>query len=364
MSDKADIDKILAEINKKVGGLVIGRGSDPEIMEKIDYAKLSTLITQLDHYLGGGIPVGKNTLLSGPWSSGKTTLSLQIACHYLQENPEMYVLVVDSEGSWDKVWIEKHGGDLSRFLFIEPGVMEDQMDAAVHIANELGDLIGIAIVDSVGGLVPRIEYQGKKKTASKDRDDLKEFSISQDNMAAAARKLGQFLRVWNVHSTKHEIATIIITHVYADLNSQHGGMKAKGGNAMEHSAHVHIKMYSMRDKQAFEEDILCSDGEVRKVQTGFWSNMIIEKCRQAPSQGVSIRVPFKKGLGYDSLRALISSCVGHKIITRKGSWYFNGEEKIGQGIGSVMKRAEEDESWVLSLREELMTTLEANQIFA
>jgi len=364
MSKKtSDLDRVLAEIRKKFPGAVFGTMKDKEVADHVNYGRVPT-IDQLDKPLGGGIPIGKVTVAWGPESSGKTALALRALANWQAASPDKLAVIIDAENMMDVPWFKIQGVDTDRLIIIGPGVFEDQANQLIHFIDSYGEQIGFVLLDSVGALVTRAEYQGNKKSQAKlGTDDIGTFNMHQDNVAVLARKLGQFLKVTNIHISRHKITTFIITHVYQNINSPGGGMIRKGGNALGHWAHVSMKMYSMRDK-AFEEDVLCADGESKKIRTGYWVVVELDKTKQSAYQNTIIRVPFKLGIGFDSTQALLNSAKGYGVIDVRGSWYYWGEEKLGQGVAAVVERLKSDDDLRLKLRDALMTALEADEVFA
>lgn len=356
------VNGVLKDLKDRFPGALIGFLRDPEIRKNVEYEKDPTGQEALDADLGGGVPRGKLTVMYGPKQSGKTALAYHTMAIFLQDNPDKYALIVDSENACDLEWMKKLGIDVDRVVFIKLGTLEDQTNQVIYSIDQLGDLVGFLLLDSVGAMVPRAEYSGSMKDKKTEDQSVEGFDMNNNTMAVVARKLGQFLRSLNPLISKHKITTVAIAHVYQDLGSPAGGQKMKGGNALEHFAHVKLKLFPMRDK-IFEEEVLCPDGENRVLRTGFWCVIEIEKTRQSQHQGSIIKLPFKFGLGFDSDRALINSAVGYGIVKKGGSWYSFGEQQIGQGLASVLDRIKADKELKEAIRARLMSVLAEKETF-
>jgi len=361
---KADrLKQLLNDYRAKNPSSLIGMGDEAHIIERIEYEKIPTGADALDLLIDGGIPRGKVTVFCGRSSSGKSALAKAVIANYQALHPDQFVLIDDAENTLDKKWLEKSGVDLSRVIVI-PGTkpMEDQMDEMIHFLNDAEKLIGLVLVDSIGSMTPRVEFAGKKeKRKKKDetKGEIDGFSMDADTMAVIARKLGQFCRVMGVHLARHNPACIIIAHVYQDISSTGGGAYVmKGGNALKHHSHLTLNFRPKPDDD-FKENILCPDGQVRELRTGFYSIIKVEKTKQSGHQYAEIQLPFRLGMGFDTLSATVHSAVGYGVIQKSGSWFSFGGEKLGQGIKKVMDRLTTDPELRLKVRAELITAMQS-----
>jgi len=113
------------------------RGS--QLREKTQKTFLSTGMKHLDLLLSGGIPRGQITEITGPFSSGKTSLLLSILSQATQRGE--VVAYVDSFSSLDPVFARKAGIDLQRLLWVRGGTLK-----AVDILVQAGGF-GIVVLD-------------------------------------------------------------------------------------------------------------------------------------------------------------------------------------------------------------------------
>src|SRR5574344_117285 len=139
MSEK--IKKAVENIEKK-----FGKGSIIAMDGSIDYSiqRVSTGSFALDLATGGGWPKGRIIEIVGPESSGKSTLVLT-AIKKVQDEGGV-AAYIDSENSFDPIYAENLGIDLSpeRFIFSQPDCGEDALSIAEELlkTGEI-DIIGI-----------------------------------------------------------------------------------------------------------------------------------------------------------------------------------------------------------------------------
>ncbi|GFP40855.1 DNA recombination/repair protein RecA, partial [Candidatus Hakubella thermalkaliphila] len=123
---------------------------------------ISTGLSSLDNLLGGGIALGKITEFAGSYSTGKSTLVLQmIASSQKHKHDTLYV---DTEYSFTIPYAEKMGIDCSKMDIIQERLAEDMLDSVEEWAtNHKRSLI---VLDSVGGILPREEAEKSSESRS------------------------------------------------------------------------------------------------------------------------------------------------------------------------------------------------------
>jgi len=139
--------------------------------------KLSTGISGFDYISMGGLPKGRNTLLSGTAGSAKTVFAAQFLCEGILRFGEKGVFVTFEESPQD---IRKNmlgfGWDIRKFEDENKWAFVDASMSPEHETIEAGNY-------DLGALLARIEYAIKKTGASR---------VSLDSLGAV---FGQFSRV-------------------------------------------------------------------------------------------------------------------------------------------------------------------------
>lgn len=109
----------------------------------------------------GGIPRGRVTEIYGPYSSGKTTIAIEICAEAQRRDPNAVALFMDYEHAFDAAYAKKLGLDLSkdRFIYSQPEYFEQ----GANIIDSYVDagLVDIVVVDSAAAMTPRAELEGE-----------------------------------------------------------------------------------------------------------------------------------------------------------------------------------------------------------
>src|ERR1700743_1403149 len=146
----------LAQIDKQFGKGTIMRLGEGEKLEDIQVVSTGSL--GLDIALGvGGLPRGRVIEIYGPESSGKTTLTLQVAAE--MQKVGGVCAFIDAEHALDINYAQKLGVNLQELLISQPATGEqapEVVDALVRSGS-----VDLIVVDSVAALTPKAELEGE-----------------------------------------------------------------------------------------------------------------------------------------------------------------------------------------------------------
>lgn len=168
---------------KKHGANLLTRASDFKLKR---LPRISTGILGLDIGLGGGVPVGRLTLIYGHKSTGKSYLAQSILAHAQRmcsscygalpgqpgtegDDPPVTVCsckepgaftaaYIDVEGTWDDEWARATGIDTDRLLLAVPDYAEQSLDIADALVRS--GKIDLIVLDSIAFLAPMGEIEG------------------------------------------------------------------------------------------------------------------------------------------------------------------------------------------------------------
>lgn len=168
--------KLIADIRKNHGANILTIAAENRIRT---LPRIPTGIFFLDYALGGGFPVGRNNIIWGHKSTGKTAICLKAMATAQHQCGNCYAIVpegqkcackkyretvcafLDVEGSWDEEWARLHGVNPERVLLSVPEYAEQTLDIAEALLRT-GEL-DFLVIDSLAFLTPANEI--KESTA-------------------------------------------------------------------------------------------------------------------------------------------------------------------------------------------------------
>ena len=299
MNDKKGaLDTVLQQLERNFGkGAVMRLGDRPEL--SVDAIPTGSLA--LDAALGiGGVPKGRIIEVYGPESSGKTTLALHIVAQAQKRGGE--VAFVDAEHALDPDYAAAIGVDIDSMLVSQP----DTGEQALEITDALvrSGAVDVIVVDSVAALTPKAEIEGE---------------MGDTFVGLQARLMSQALRKLAGSISKTNCVVIFINQLRMKIGVMYGNPKTTtGGNALKFYASVRI--------------------DIRRVEAIKNGSEIIGNRTRAKVIKNKVAPPFKEavfdimyGEGISKYGEILDLAVNMELVKKSGSWFYLGEERIGQG---------------------------------
>lgn len=347
------LDQLRKEVNKKYNMELMVQGSKIKNMQRWSSGSVA-----LDFELGGGLPVGKIITIIGQYSDGKTSLVLLATAEYQKAFPGKDILWVDAEGSWDEAWAKTIGVDVDRVWVVQS---EYQQQAFDIISKALEYDVGLVVVDSVAGLVPKEEA---------------EASFEDWSIGLAARINSKAMR--GFQSTLNSRVTdkveipptiILINQMRQNIGAGLYGKKdaEPGGQAI--GFHSAIKIYLRRGDYFPPVKSNYTDENVvtpKAQQIKFF----IEKNKTAPPRKSSYLWWFfddhdalrRKG-SVDKIEEIFRYAKMYEVVKKRGSYFDlelpTGEVKTFQGSAPAAAYIRENPEVFQMIRDELMRRIES-----
>jgi recombination protein RecA len=305
------LQNAMSQVEKNFGkGSVIRLGDG--VRESI--AAISTGSLTLDTCLGiGGIPKGRITEIYGPESGGKTTLSLH--CVAEAQRAGEICLFIDAEHALDVEYAKALGVDVDKLYLSQPSSGEEALEIADTVIKS--GAIGLVVIDSVAALVPKAEIEGEMGDSF--------VGLQARMMSQALRKLGGTLN-------KSNTACIFINQIREKIGVMYGNPETTpGGRALKFWASVRLEVRK---------------GDAIKIgteQVGTRTKVKVVKNKVAP--------PFKTaefdmifGKGISKAGDVLDNALARNIVSRSGTFYNYGDQRLGQGRDNARTFLEENEA--------------------
>ena len=293
------VDMTVKEIQEKYGEGAIMRLGD---VKRVDIDVIPTGSISLDLALGvGGIPRGRVVEIYGPESSGKTTLCLHIVAEAQKKGG--VAAYIDAEHALDPEYAKKIGVKLEDLLISQPDTGEQALDIVESLVKSGG--VDVIVIDSVAALTPRAEIEGE---------------MDQQHMGLQARLMSHALRKLTAIVAKSNTSIIFINQLRMKIGIMFGNPETTpGGLALKFYSSVRIEIRKAAQIQAAEKIV----GNRVKVK-------IVKNKVAPPFRTCEFDILYNEGISRYS--DVVNTGVKYGILTKAGSWYNYGEQKLGQGV--------------------------------
>lgn len=266
----------------------------------------------------GGIPHGKIVIISGQWSVGKSTLTLQMIEAAQKQGKKC--LFADVEFSYDAKYAEALGVDNRKLGIIRERTAEDVLDALEkEIDSGKWDIV---VIDSIGALSSRVEV---------------EKGAGEKVIGAQAGLVARFIRKVVPVLATNGTTLICLTHEFTDLMT--GKVMASGGAKLGYHASQHIRL-----KAKFGVQLKSGDTVVGKIIT---AEMKKDKLGGKEKQEADGQMLF--GTGFNKQADALQEAQDKGLIEKRGNSYFIGEEKLAVGAAKLRDWAKENQERLQNL---------------
>ena len=324
------LDLAITQIDKQFGkGSIMKLGDHASLLGTVDVIPTGAL--SLDAALGiGGVPRGRVIEIYGPEASGKTTLSL----HIIAETQKLggKVAFIDAEHALDPRYAKKLGVDVDELLLSQP----DSGEQALEITETLvrSNAIDAIVIDSVAALVPRAELEGEMGDA---------------HMGLQARLMSQALRKLAGIVKKSNTCLIFINQIREKIGIMFGNPETtSGGRALKFYASIRM---DIRRIGAIKEGSLSIGNRVRVK--------VVKNKMAPPFREVELDIMYGFGISYEA--DILDLALEADLISKMGSWYSYGDERLGQGRENTKIYLHENPDVLEELTIKVKTFLGINQ---
>jgi recombination protein RecA len=319
------IQGALTQIERQFGKGAVMRMGDEGAQVKC--GAIPTGALSLDLALGiGGVPRGRVIEIFGPESSGKTTL----VYHIIAEAQKLggVCAFIDAEHAMDPLYAQRIGINIDELLVSQP----DYGEQALEIADMLvrSGAVDLVAVDSVAALTPRAELEGQ---------------MGDQTVGAQARMMSQAMRKLTANLNRTQTLCVFVNQIREKVGVMFGSPETQpGGRA--------LKFYSSQRLDIRRIETLKEGTEAvgNRVRVKVVKNKVAAPFRQA-----EFDIEFGKGISTEG--CLIDLGIEHNVVTKSGSFFSYGDERLGQGRNNAKAYLEEHPDVAKEISDKIYTAL-------
>jgi recombination protein RecA len=293
----------LSQIEKQFGKGSVMRLGDAARVRDVDM--ISTGSLGLDIALGvGGLPKGRVIEIYGPEASGKTTMTLQVIAECQRVGGT--AAFVDAEHALDPIYAEKVGVDVDNLLISQPDTGEQALEITDLLVRS--GAVDVVVIDSVAALTPKAEIEGE---------------MGDHHVGLQARLMSQALRKLTANIKRSNTMVIFINQIRMKIGVMFGNPETtSGGNALKFYASVRLDIRRIGAIKRGDEVI----GNQTRVK-------VVKNKVSPPFKQAEFEILY--GFGVSREGEIIDLGVKLGLISKSGSWYSYGPDRIGQGKENV-----------------------------
>lgn len=300
------IEEVLASLSPKTRERV-------RTAQDVAVSRLETPSVGLNLALNGGLGFGRQSLIWGNKSAGKSSFCLQLIGDAQKQGYSC--AWIDSEQSFDPAWAARLGVDSKNLGYSNAKAISRVTDDCVDMIQGGIDLM---VVDSVSALIPRVYF---------DDDEMKNFEDT-GQIGSFSRDVGKMVQMLN--GVNENTMIIFISQQRTEIGRMFTKMAPMGGQALRFYSSTVLKFWSSEsDAKAIKAKRPAGDKLIEEV-VGRPVNWEVEFNKLGPMGKVGEYDFYFQGenVGVDRASELITFGEMYGIIQKGGAWYTIGEERF------------------------------------
>jgi recombination protein RecA len=330
------MEEILSKLDPKTRKRV-------QVATEVEIEKQPTPSLSLNVGLKGGFGYGRQILVWGNKSAGKSSFCLQMIGE-AQKNGKTCAWI-DSEQSYSPEWAEKLGVDSDKLIYSPAKTINDMVDVATDLMSAGVDII---VVDSISALLPAIYFE-------KDGEELKSLENTKQ-IGAEAKDMTHAVKMLNY--VNENTLLVLISQQRNSFGGMHATHIPTGGMAVKFFSSTIVKLWSSESEASSIKDKISVGDRLIEQRVGRPVNWTIDYNKTGPQFiGGSYDFYFQGDhVGVDKVADLVDTAELMGIIERGGAWYTVLDQRI-QGRAKVVEHVRENQEVFDTLESQVYSKL-------
>lgn len=321
-------EEILAKLDPKTRQRI-------QLATEVDVQKQPTPSIGLNQALKGGLGYGRQVLVWGNKSAGKSSFCLQMLG--MAQKQGKTCAWIDSESSYSADWAAKLGVDSSNVIYSPAKTINDMVDVGTGLMEAEVDII---VVDSISALLPAIYFD-------KDGDELKQLQDTKQ-IGAEAKDMTHAVKMLN-YANKNTLL-VLISQQRNQFGSMHASHIPTGGMAVKFFSSTVIKLWSSEaEANQIKDDVKVGDKFIQQ-KVGRPVNWIVDYNKLGPPNLSGQYDFYYQGshVGVDRVAEILDVAEMMGRVERGGAWYTILGERL-QGRAKAVQYLRENSEVVDTL---------------
>ncbi len=324
---------------------------DPKTRKRVQLAQSVVVNKQLTPSVGlnialnGGLAYGRQHLVFGNKSAGKTSFCLMLIAQAQREGK--LAAWIDCEMTFDPDWAAKLGVDLEKLLIVQEIGINQVTEAAVELVKAGADIL---VIDSISDILSSAFWT--------DKNELKDFE-NTGQIGSQAKDLGRMSNM--IMAVNSDCMVVMISQVTAEIQN-YGKLGFHGGNKTKHNSSTIIKVFSSEAQaEQIKDKIRVGDALIETVvgRPVNWT-VVFNKTAAMGATGqynFYFAGPYKPGINRESELAKLGTLYG--LVKKSGAWY-TVEGQVLQGESKVIEYLTENPDIASVLEERIYELARGN----
>jgi recombination protein RecA len=310
---------------------------DPSLRKRLSNAtdvevvKQKTPSISLNNALKGGFAYGRQVLVWGNKSAGKSSFCLQMIGEAQKEGK--LCAWIDAEQSFDPEWAKKLGVDTDKLVYSAAKTINDMVDVATQLMKAKIDIL---VVDSISALLPAIYFE-------KDSAELKQLENTKQ-IGAEAKDMTNAVKMLNYANNQDgQTLLVLISQLRNNIGAMYASHMPTGGLAVKFFSSTVVKLWSSdSDNNALKSKIAVGD-KLIEGKVGRKVNWHIDFNKTGPGFLAGEYDFYFDGdtIGVDKVADLVDTAELLGTIEKGGAWYTVLGERL-QGRAKVIEYLKEN----------------------
>ena len=329
-------EEILAKLDPKTRARV-------QLATTVDVEKQKTPSIGLNQALKGGFGYGRQVLVWGNKSAGKSSFCLQMIA--IAQKEGKVCAWIDAEASYSADWAKKLGVDSDKLIYSPAKSINDMVDVAQQLMEAGVDII---VVDSISALLPAIYFE-KDSTDLKKLEDTKQIGAEAKDMTHAVKMLNY---------VNENTLLVLISQQRNSFGGMHATHIPTGGMAVKFFSSTIVKLWSSESEASSIKDKVSVGDRLIEQRVGRPVNWTIDYNKTGP-QFISGSYDFYfqgDHVGVDKVADLVDTAELMGIIERGGAWYTVLDQRL-QGRAKVVEHVRQNQEVFDTLESQVYSKL-------